>query len=150
VTIYDELKGVLEALETSRVDYALVGGLAVAVWGAPRATKDIDVLIQPADLSRAKDLVRARGFTLEALPFSFKDGTEIRRVNKVDPAGNLMTLDFMIVDANLAEPWRSRVRLPFEGGFVTVVSRDALIGMKARAARPQDMMDIQNLKDLDR
>jgi hypothetical protein len=33
---------------------------------------------------------------------------------------------------------------------VTVVSRDALIGMKARAARPQDIMDIQNLKDIDR
>jgi hypothetical protein len=150
VTIYDELKGVLDALETSRVDYALVGGLAVAVWGAPRATKDIDLLIQRADLSRAKDLVRARGFTLEALPFSFKDGTELERVNKVDPAGNLMTLDFMIVDANLAEPWTSRVRLPFDGGHVTVVSRDALIGMKARAARPQDIVDIQNLRDIDR
>jgi hypothetical protein len=30
------------------------------------------------------------------------------------------------------------------------VSREALIGMKARAARPQDIMDIQNLKDGDR
>ena len=61
-----------------------------------------------------------------------------------------MTLDLMIVDKNLEEPWASRVRLPFGQGQVTVVSRDAFIGMKARAARPQDVMDIQNLKDGDR
>jgi hypothetical protein len=52
VTIYDELRAVLAALDQASVDYALVGGLAVAVWGAPRATKDIDLLVQPADLQR--------------------------------------------------------------------------------------------------
>jgi hypothetical protein len=30
------------------------------------------------------------------------------------------------------------------------VSRDALIGIEARVARPQDIVDIQNLKDFDR
>jgi hypothetical protein len=30
------------------------------------------------------------------------------------------------------------------------VSREALIGMKARAARPQDIADVQNLRDIDR
>ena len=128
---------------------ALVGGLAVAVWGAPRATKDVDVLVQRPDLSRALVAVGGRGFTLAALPFEFKDGTEVQRVNKVDPAGNLMTLDFMIVDKNLQQAWTSRVRLPFAERHVTVVSRDALIGMKARAARPQDIVDIQNLKEID-
>ncbi|HET6147939.1 MAG TPA: hypothetical protein VFH68_10440 [Polyangia bacterium] len=61
-----------------------------------------------------------------------------------------MTVAFMIVDKNLEPPWASRIRLPLAEGHVAVVSRDALIGMKARAARPQDLMDIQSLKDLDR
>jgi hypothetical protein len=56
VTIYDELTGILQSLEGASIDYALVGGLAVAVWGAPRATKDIDLIIQrqpdPAALRR--------------------------------------------------------------------------------------------------
>jgi hypothetical protein len=71
-------------------------------------------------------------------------------VNKVDKSGDLMTLDLMIVDKNLESVWASRTRLPFGGGQVWVVSRDALIGMKARAARPHDLMDIQNLKEGDR
>jgi hypothetical protein len=150
VTLFDELQDVLGALESAGVDYALIGALAVAVWGAPRATKDIDLLVRREDLPRARAAARDRGFTLEALPLEFKDGTEVQRVSKVDPSGNLMTLDFMLVDANLEQAWASRIVLPFGDGRVSVVSRDALIGMKARAARPQDIMDIQNLKDGDR
>jgi hypothetical protein len=150
VTIYDELRDILDALDAANVGYALVGGLAVAVWGAPRATKAIDLLVEPQDLQRALDAVRARGFTLAALPFEFKDGTTVQRVNKVEATGDVMTLDLMIVDKNLEEAWASRIRLPFGERHVTVVSRDALIGMKARAARPQDLMDIQNLQDIDR
>src|SRR6266852_1669598 len=40
VTLYDELRQVLDALDRATVDYALVGGLAVAIWGAPRATRE--------------------------------------------------------------------------------------------------------------
>jgi hypothetical protein len=150
VTLYDELRSVLEALDEAKVDYALIGALAVAVWGAPRATKDIDLLVRRDDLGRAIEAVRARGFTLEALPMEFKDGTEVQRINKVDGAGALMTLDFMIVDRNLESVWASRLPVPFGDRQVHVVSREQLIAMKARAARPQDIMDIQNLQDLDR
>ena len=150
MTLYEELHAVLETLDGAKVDYALIGGLAVAVWGAPRATKDIDLLVQRDDLARAKAALRDRGFTLEAFPLEFKDGSEVHRVNKVDAARNLMTVDLMIVDKNLEPAWMSRTRLPFGDREVVVVSRDALIAMKARAARPQDIADIQNLEDIDR
>jgi hypothetical protein len=150
VTLYDELQAVLAALEEAPVPYALIGGLAVAVWGAPRATRDIDLLVRREDLERAKAALAAQGFVLPALPLEFKDGTEVHRVNKVDGAGNLMTVDFMLVDANLESAWNGRTALPFGERNMVVVSREALIGMKARAARPQDIADIQNLKDLDR
>ena len=150
MTLYEELRGVLDALDGEGVDYALIGALAVAVWGAPRATKDIDLLVQREDVDKALGAARGRGFTLEASPFEFKDGTELRRVSKMEPPGELLTLDLMIVDKNLRPAWESRTRLSFGGGQVSVVSRDALIAMKALAARPQDAMDIQNLKGIDR
>ena len=150
MTLYDELRAVLDALDEAGVEYALIGGLAVAVWGAPRATKDIDLLVRREDLAQAKGAVRTRGFVLEALPFEFKDGSEVHRVNKVDASGDLMTVDFMIVDSSLEAAWSERTRLPLGERHVVVVSRDALMAMKARAARPQDIADIQNLKDIDR
>lgn len=150
MTLFDELRTLIRALDASGVEYALVGGLAVAVWGVPRATKDIDLLIQPASLPKAKATARECGFSLEALPFEFKDGTHLHRVNKVDPAGNLLTVDFMLVDANLDTAWAGRTRMPFADGDVVVIGREALIAMKALAGRPQDIADIQSLKDLDR
>ena len=150
MTLYDELRTVLEALDQAGVDYALVGGLAVAVWGAPRATKDIDLLVRGEGLAKAVAALRARGFTLEALPFEFKDGTTLQRVSKVDNNGDLMTVDFILIDRNLETTWASRTRLPFADRDVVVISRDALIAMKALAARPQDIADIQNLREGDR
>ena len=140
----------LAALDQAGVEYALAGGLAVAVWGAPRATKDIDLLVQPETVENAVTAIRMCGFTLEALPFEFKDGTTLRRVSKVDAAGNLMTVDFILVDRNLASAWASRLRLPLGDAHVVVIGRDALIAMKALAGRPQDVADIQNLKEIDR
>jgi hypothetical protein len=150
MTLFDELRSIVRALDGAGVEYALAGGLAVAVWGAPRATKDIDLLIQPDTLPRAMAAARECGFTLEALPFEFKDGTSLQRVNKVDAQGNLVTVDFILVDRNLAPAWAGRARLPFAGSDIVVVGREALIAMKALAARPQDIADIQNLKDGDR
>jgi hypothetical protein len=150
VTLFDELRSIVGALDAAGVEYALAGGLAVAVWGAPRATRDIDLLIQPESLPRAMAAARTCGFTLEALPFEFKDGTSLQRVSKVDVQGNLATVDFMLVDRNLEPAWAGRARLPFEGGDIVVVGREALIAMKALAGRPQDIADIQNLKDVDR
>lgn len=150
MTLFDELRSVVSALDGAGVDYALVGGLAVAVWGAPRATRDIDLLIQPDSLPRAMAAAHDCGFTLEALPFEFKDGTRLQRVNKVDAEGNLVTVDFMLVDRNLAPAWAGRARLPFAGGDIVVIGREALIAMKALAGRPQDIADVQSLKEGDR
>jgi hypothetical protein len=150
MTLLDELRLVTTALDDAHVDYALAGGLAVAVWGAPRATKDIDLLVQPAALAKAMAAVHQCGFTLEAQPFEFKDGTSLQRVNKVDHEGNLMTVDFILVDRNLASAWSSRLRMPFGAGSIVVLSRESLIAMKALAGRPQDIADIQNLHEVDR
>jgi len=46
--LYEELKAIISALEENGIDYALCGGLAMAVYGAPRAT----VGHRPADSRR--------------------------------------------------------------------------------------------------
>jgi len=46
-TLFDELNDIIDSLEKSGVEYAVCGGLALAVHGFPRATFDIDILIQP-------------------------------------------------------------------------------------------------------
>jgi hypothetical protein len=147
--LLEELMMAATALESASVDYALVGGLALAVWGAPRATKDIDLLIREEKLEAAMQVVATCGFTVAAAPLRFRDGMDLQRVSKVSDGAH-MTIDFILVGESLESVWASRLRVATTEGSLWVVSRDALIEMKARAARPQDIADIERLRDSDR
>ena len=147
--LFQEFAALTQALDAAQVDCAVAGGLAVAIWGVPRATQDIDLLIPSAALDRALAVARGCGFTVEALPRSFQDGTEIRRVSKPD-AGAMLTLDLLLVTAHLEPVWRSRLRMPIEGGQIWVVGREALIQMKTAVGRPQDLADARRLTEIDR
>jgi len=59
--LYEELKAIVAALDENGIDYALCGGLAMAVWGAPRATVDIDLLILAERLEETKAIARSLG-----------------------------------------------------------------------------------------
>lgn len=149
MTLLDELAALVRGLDAAGIEYALVGGLAVAIWGAPRATQDIDFLVRPESLAAALTAVEPRGYRLRALPMTFKDGMQLQRVSKLD-AGALLTIDFILVDANLEPVWASRQALELAGAPIWVISRQALIQMKVAAGRPQDALDIQSLEELDR
>jgi len=149
MNLHEELVSVVGALDANGVEYAMVGGLALAVWGAPRATKDIDFLVRPEDLERAKSAARGVGYTLEALPMRFSDGMQMQRVSKAQGA-ELMTVDFILVDANLEPVWQSRQRRATDVLPVCVISREALIAMKVAAGRPQDQADVIKLQEQDR
>jgi len=146
--LYEETWRLLATLEESGIEYAVVGAVALAIHGVTRATTDIDLLILPEELPRALVAARTRGFSIEAFPMRFRDGMELRRVTKIE-GEELLTLDLMLVDANLQAAWQSRLRIESEHGPTWVVSRQALIAMKAAAGRHQDLADIRSLEELD-
>ena len=87
---------------------------------------------------------------VEALPMRFSDGTRLQRITKIHDDGDALTLDLILVDANLRSVWDSRRRIATAFGDVKVISRDSLIRMKALAGRERDIGDIRRLEDLDR
>ena len=149
MNLFDELTSLAGALERAGIEYALAGGLAVAVWGVPRATQDIDLLVRGEALPAALEVTHRLGFVTRALPMRFDDGMEVQRVSKTD-GNELLVLDLILVNANFESVWGTRQRLPIEGGGIWVVSRDGLIQMKVAAGRPQDLADVHRLRDLDR
>ncbi len=60
------LQDVVRTFDRSNIAHAIVGGMAVAAHGLPRATKDIDFLIDHADSQRADAALRALGFERES------------------------------------------------------------------------------------
>lgn len=150
--LIDELIGLSEAFEAAAVDYAICGGVALAIHGHPRFTKDIDILVRTEDLERALAAAATRGFILEGGRITFQTGTEDERAMfRVSKARgiHLLTLDLLLVGRVDDSIWTSRQAVDFEGRLVHVVSREGLIQMKSASGRPQDVIDIERLRESD-
>jgi hypothetical protein len=147
IPIFEFLK-LAEALLASGVDYALCGGLAVAVHGYPRNTRDIDILVLEADLTSVQAVVRSVGFSILGGPQVFKPGQpeEMRlfRLNKVLDT-EMLTLDMLFVTPVLQDVWDSRVWMDIRGMKLCVVSKEGIKKMKRLAGRTQDLADIEAL-----
>lgn len=145
--LYAELTALIHELERDGLDYALCGALAVAIHGAPRATKDIDLLVAPESIAAVLAAAKRRGFVYVAQPMRFAaSGVTITRVSKLVD-GHPLVLDLLHADGVLAEPWSTRVRARFLDGELSVVSRAGLVTLKLAAGRPQDIWDLQRLEE---
>jgi hypothetical protein len=149
-----ELEALLEAFEREGIEYALCGGLAVAVHGHPRATMDIDLLVRSEQLTSAIQVAQGVGFDLPArkMLFGLRAGKprEIQRVSKLDPETNeSLSLDLLVVGPGLEEVWDGRVVVAWRKRNVSIVSRAGLVAMKRLAGRPQDLADIAILEGTD-
>jgi len=149
VDFFAELKALTTALGSRGIDYAICGGVALAIHGAPRATQDIDLLLRPEDLERLREVREALGFTLAALPMDFSSGLRIQRFTKIIEDQPFM-LDVLLVTSAIEAVWAGRLRVDFDGGHLQVVSREGLISLKLAAARPQDIVDVRRLEEISR
>src|SRR5437762_13542553 len=147
--LYEELRSVIAALDSHKIGYALCGGIAMAVYGRPRATVDIDLLIAANSLDEIIEAAKARGYTVRGLDMSFANGRiEIRRLSKIDQEiGVVLSLDMLLVTPEIQQIWDSRRAVDWEGGKLSVVSREGLIALKKLSGRPQDLADISALRE---
>jgi predicted nucleotidyltransferase len=139
------LERVVGVFERTGIAHALIGALAVAAWGAPRATEDIDLLADAAPSARLDAALGEAGFV-----------PEWRRGDADDPVPLLLRLagaaggpDVDVLCVTRA--WERevlgravRVRIP-GGAAVPVVTAEDLIVLKLLAGGPGDLADVAEL-----
>lgn len=148
--LLDELKMLLAKLNEEKIEYALCGGLAMAIYALPRATLDIDLLIEPGLLERARRAAHDLGFTAQAAPMAFHGGKiQIHRVSKIEPdTGETLSLDLLTVTPDIMSAWESRTKVTWEHGVIRVVSPRGLILLKSFRNSGQDQDDIAFLRGI--
>jgi hypothetical protein len=121
----------------------------MAVWAFPRATVDIDILIEPRSVPSVEEVGESLGYTIKARPMSFSSGAiEIRRLSKVDPVGgDVLMLDLLLVTPLLKDVWEGRTRVEWAGGSIAVVSREGLVKLKTFRSSGTDLDDIRRLEE---
>ncbi|OGP83238.1 MAG: hypothetical protein A2V87_00240 [Deltaproteobacteria bacterium RBG_16_58_17] len=149
--LLEELKKLSLKLDQAGIDYALCGGLAIAIYAKPRATLDIDIMIDPAFLSKTKKATQELGFTLSSAPMEFQDGAvKIHRLTKIDKdSGEHLVLDLLMVTPETKKAWDDRLTVEWEGDPLKVVSPQGLILLKSLRSSGQDQDDIEYLRSLE-
>lgn len=147
---------VCEALKKARVPYAIVGGYAVALHGAPRGTLDIDFVIEWSlkNLQKAEETLKSLGL-VSRIPvdaksvFDFREEYIINRNliawNFYDPNNPSHEVD-LIITFNLKDKAINTIKSV--GGNIKILSKKDLIEMKKASGRPQDLIDIQALEQI--
>ena len=140
----DALANLSTIFQERAVPYALMGGFAVAAWGAPRATEDIDLL---ADLSPSPELataLRSKGFEAEWRGGAPDDPIPLL-LRLRSPSGP--EIDVVCATRTWEREMLARsVRLRLSEGLeIPVIAVEDLIVLKLMAAGPGDLADVADL-----
>ncbi len=148
--LLEELKNLTAKFDLLEIDYALCGGLALAIYARPRATLDIDIMIEPDSLQQTRNSAKDLGFTLNAAPMEFHEGkVKIQRLTKIDEdSGEALILDLLIVTPETRQAWESRQTVEWDGGPLKVISPQGLIFLKSLRGSGQDQDDIEYLRSI--
>src|SRR5262245_50911710 len=98
-----------ELLEARQFEYALAGGLAVAVWGTPRATFDVDLVVACSvdQVDRVCLALRQEGaFLFDPEILAFPSGLSIVRGHAADrtkPEPDVIVVDFLLPEKSFAK-----------------------------------------------
>ena len=140
-----DFKDFLQLLRSEQVEYLLVGGYAVAQYGYPRTTGDLDVWIAASETSANKVATVLQKFGFSAASVSaemFSKPDQIIRMG-VPP----ICID-MITGASGVEfgaCYARRIRQVIDGVEVTIIHPDDLKQNKKASGRSKDLNDLENL-----
>lgn len=137
-------------LNEKRVRYLVIGGVAYNFHAPPRATKDIDVWVEPdpGNLERLVEAIGSFGFPTGGL-----DACSLAESDKILMLGRVPNrIDILTRPAGLVwnEAWSRRVTASYGRTPVAILGLDDLIRAKRAAARVRDLADAVTLEEVAR
>jgi hypothetical protein len=138
---YQDFAEFIRILGRHRVRFVIIGGYAVAFHGSPRATDDVDVLIEQTE----PNIRRIERALVEFAGAAPRPGALRQRRGVVRIGGPIVHIDVTTkIDgiADFAAVWGRRVRGDFLGVPASYISMRDLLRTKRAANRPKDQGDI--------
>jgi len=140
-----DLSEFLRLLHSHDVEYLLVGGYAVGVYGYVRATGDMDIWVRPTAENAAK-LVRVFsefGYSAQSIRAEmFLDPNKVIRMG-VPPV--CIDVIMTVSGADFVDCFSRRSEQSISGVPANVIGLDDLKLNKKASGRPKDIDDLQNL-----
>ncbi len=141
----NRLGDVFRSFRDLEVRYLVVGGVAAILHGVPRATLDLDILIEatPDNGRRLLEALLRAGLGTASLTTA-----EALLANEITVFNDRVRVDVLtaIPGVAFAPAWERRQTMHFEGQEFFVVSLDDLIASKRATGRSVDLEDVRLLE----
>jgi len=154
--------GIITAFNKEKIKYIIVGGVAVNLYGIPRMTYDLDLILdlEDANLTKFLKLLKKWGFKpklpMDIMDFANKEKRNAWIKDKNIKAFNLINSDWAMseIDVIINTPvnYEKGIKnvnyIPLGNISVPIISMEDLIIMKQRSSRHQDKTDIKYLLEI--
>jgi len=141
-----DFRELLKLFIDHKVKYLVVGGYAVMKYTEPRFTKDLDLWISPTQNNAEAVFSALKQFGAPLKDLSPRDFTDKacyyqmgRPPFRLDIIMDLSGLDF-------DSAWQAREDVPLSNINISFISKKDLIKAKELSGRPQDLLDLDNLR----
>jgi len=142
-----DFKELLQLLNSKRIEYLVIGGYAVALYGYPRATGDMDIWIAVSKDNARKtvEVLKEFGFDMPELKeeLFLKKGKNIRMGNPPLRVEFLTSID----GVEFPECYRNKETVKIDDIEINFISLKDLKKNKRASGRHQDLADIENLEN---
>jgi len=136
---------VTACLRRERISYALIGAWALAAWGRPRATADLDflVLVNEEDLEHLSTRIVRAGMELDE---TWQEWNPMLRGFQLRFQSQGLTVDVMRPrDPHDRQVFQRRRKKRMDGRCYWVVSPEDFILQKLKVGRPRDFEDAMSV-----
>jgi len=147
--LFQKFNEVLASFERHKVEYILIGGYAIILYGFPRLTQDIDVIIrmEKKNIQRLRTALGAVFNDPAVEDITFEELNKYAVIRFGTESG--FYIDIMAGIGSVANyDSIAYKKLDIDGGYVRIATPEALYKLKKNTVRPQDKTDAYFLKQL--
>lgn len=145
-----DFRDLLRFLNEEKAEYLIVGAYAVIYYTEPRYTKDIDILVNPksSNAKRVYAALKKFGAPLKAL--TPEDLTNSQMVYQIGVEPNRIDVLMGISGVAFDKAWKNKKVGVYDDEKVYIIDLESLIKAKKAAGRPQDKLDLEKLKKVEK
>jgi hypothetical protein len=143
--VNEDFLDLLIALKDAEAKFLIVGAHALAVHGRPRATGDLDILIEPTE-ENARRVWRALvafGAPLAATGLEVSDLAKPDLIYQIGQPPRRIDILTEISGVDFGTAWASRVESTVGSLEVPFLGREALVRNKRASGRTKDLADVE-------
>lgn len=143
----EDLKELIESLQSHHVEFLVVGAHALAFYGRPRFTEDLDLFIRRSEQNKLALMEALQNF---GVPISIENASQLMEQDRqmIVLGRKPHAIDFLnfLDGVGFDEAWEAKVEGEVLGVKTWIISKRDFIRTKKATARPKDLLDLELLE----